>query len=44
MKKGYKNFQNDIYIYEIYIVINVVILFYEVRKIKLIVFKVKEFI
>lgn len=44
MKKGYKNFKNDIYIYEIYIVINVVILFYEVRKIKLIVFIVKDFI
>lgn len=42
MKKGYKNLQNDIHIYEIYTVINVVISFYEARKIKSIAFKAKE--
>lgn len=44
MKKGYKNLQNDIHIYEIYTVINVVISFYEARKIKSIVFIAKDFI
>lgn len=43
MKKGYKNLQNDIHIYEIYTVINVVISFYEARKIKSIAFIAKDF-